>query len=333
MSAGRQLFDFVPGLVLAAGVTVIAMVIERLELSWLGNAWMDALVFAILLGTAIHTGFGLHARARSGVRFASKGLLELAIVCLGASISFATIKQAGAHLVVAVIAVVMLSLILSYGIARMLGLSDKMATLVACGNSICGNSAIVAAAPVIDAEPEDVASSISFTAALGIVVVLLLPLIFKLAGITAWQYGVVAGLTVYAVPQVLAATYPIGAASVQIGTIVKLMRVLMLGPVVVLLGLRSGKASGKRPALKDMLPWFIVGFLAMMTLRSFDLIPTAALEPLRTASTILTIVAMAGLGLSVDLRSVLTSGGRVLAAGTASLLLLGGLSAMTLHFM
>jgi uncharacterized integral membrane protein (TIGR00698 family) len=331
MSSIRRVIDFGPGLALAALVTLLAWGVERLVVHVVGNPFVDALVFAILLGTALHTGFGLHPKARAGVQFASKSLLELAIVLLGASISFRTIEAAGGRMIVVVAAVVLLSLVISYTLARLLGLPDKLATLVACGNSICGNSAIVAAAPVIDARPEDVASSISFTAALGILVVLLLPLSVTVLGLNQWQYGVAAGLTVYAVPQVLAATHSIGAASVQIGTVVKLMRVLMLGPVVILLGLRSGRMSGKRPALRDMLPWFIIGFLLMMCLNSLQLIPTAALQPLHTASTILTILSMAALGLSVDLRSVMTAGGRVLAAGTLSLIALGCLSAIALQ--
>lgn len=323
-------FGLVPGLLATLAITLVALVAEHLEHALLGYVWVDALVFAILLGTAIHTIAGLHPALQDGVRFASKTLLELAIVLLGASVSFATIRQAGGHLILAVIAVVLMSLIASYGLARLVGLPDKLATLVACGNSICGNSAIVATAPVIDARPEDVAASISFTAALGILVVVLLPLGFAALHAGQWQYGVFAGMTVYAVPQVLAATYPIGAASVQIGTIVKLMRVLMLGPVVILLGLRSGMTGGQRPALRHLLPWFIVGFFVVVVLHSCDLIPAAALAPMQAASAFLTIVSMAGLGLSVDLRSVMTSGGRVLAAGALSLLALGSLSLIAL---
>ncbi|MET0446531.1 MAG: putative sulfate exporter family transporter [Pseudorhodoplanes sp.] len=331
MSSIRRIVDLGPGLALAALVTLVAWGVERLEVHVLGNPFVDALVVAILLGTTLHTGFGLHPRARAGVHFASKSLLELAIVLLGASISFRTIEQAGGRMIAVVALVVLLSLVISYTLSRLLGLPDKLATLVACGNSICGNSAIVAAAPVIDARPEDVASSISFTAALGILVVLLLPLCVTVLGLNQWQYGVAAGLTVYAVPQVLAATHTIGVASVQIGTVVKLMRVLMLGPVVILLGLRSGRVNGRRPALRDMLPWFIIGFLLMMGLHSFDLIPAATLGPLQTASTVLTVLSMAALGLSVDLRAVMTAGGRVLAAGTLSLIALGCLSAVALH--
>ena len=114
-----------------------------------------------------------------------------------------------------------------------------MSILVACGNSICGNSAIAAVAPIIDADGDDVASSIAFTAVLGVVVVLGLPFLVPLLKMSLTQYGVLAGLTVYAVPQVLAATLPIGALSNQVGTVVKLVRVLMLGPVVLGLSLIS----------------------------------------------------------------------------------------------
>ena len=110
-----------------------------------------------------------------------------------------------------------------------------MSVLVACGNSICGNSAIAAVAPVIGARADDVASSIAFTAVLGVVVVLGLPLLVPVLDLSLTQYGTLAGLTVYAVPQVLAATVPVSAISAQLGTLVKLVRVLMLGPVVVLL--------------------------------------------------------------------------------------------------
>src|SRR6185503_5950264 len=131
--------------------------------------------------------------------------------------------------------VVVVALGASYGLCRVLGLPKRMAVLVACGNSICGNSAIAAVAPVIGARGEDVASSIAFTAILGVIVVLALPLLVPLLALTDTQYGILAGLSVYAVPQVLAATMPVGMVSVQIGTLVKLLRVLMLGPVVLVL--------------------------------------------------------------------------------------------------
>jgi len=210
-----------------------------------------------------------------------------------------------------------------------LRLPTRMALLIACGNSICGNSAIAAVAPVIGADSEDVAASIGFTAVLGVVVVLGLPLLGVAMHMSGLQFGALAGLTVYAVPQVLAAAAPVGATAVQMGTLVKLVRVLMLGPVCVVLSLTSAglreKAEEGLP-LHHLVPWFIIGFLALAGLRSAGAIPHAALAPMGTAATLLTVVSMAALGLGVDVRTVAQAGGRVTAAVVLSLMVLGAIS-------
>jgi uncharacterized membrane protein YadS len=125
---------------------------------------------------------------------------------LGGSVSLAAIVASGPLLLGAIVATVIAAIASSYSISRLLGLPARLSILIACGNSICGNSAIAAVAPVIGADSDDIASSISFTAILGVVMVLGLPLLIPLLGLSATQYGVLAGLTVYAVPQVLAAT-------------------------------------------------------------------------------------------------------------------------------
>lgn len=330
MSPSSRLLEILPGIAASVAITVLAWGMVSLEKAVIGFEIIDGLVFAILLGTMLQTFVGLPARLHAGIAFSSKVLLEFAILLLGASVSIATVAEAGTTMIVIVMGTVLLSLVTSYGICRMLGLHDQLATLVACGNSICGNSAIVAAAPVIGARPDDVASSIAFTAALGIVVVLVLPPLFAVTHLTEWQYGVLAGMTVYAVPQVLAATTPVGAVSVQVGTIVKLMRVLMLGPVVLLLQLKRDAEHPTQISLAHLVPWFIVGFFAMMGLRSFDLIPPQAATAARESSSVLTIVSMAALGLSVNMRTDFASGGRVLLAGLLSMLALAFMSAIGL---
>jgi uncharacterized integral membrane protein (TIGR00698 family) len=217
----------------------------------------------------------------------------------------------------------------------MLGLPLRMAILIACGNSICGNSAIAAVAPVIGADGDDIAASISFTAVLGVVVVLTLPLLVPILQLSLTQYGVLAGLTVYAVPQVLAATLPIGALSNQVGTVIKLVRVLMLGPVVLGLSLlardlrtdpRVDRANRRSPDLHELVPWFITGFLVVLIVRSLGLIPQSALPTITHAAATLTTISMAALGLGVDVRVVAKSGVRVTLAVTASLIILGLIS-------
>ncbi|UYC22079.1 putative sulfate exporter family transporter [Xanthomonas sp. CFBP 8443] len=313
---------------MATGVAALALLTERMQLRWLGRPWIDALVFAIVLGTVLRTALRLPAPVHAGIAFAAKLPLEVAIVLLGASVSFSAVGAAGGLLLGLIAAIVLLAIGIGYGIGRLLGLPARLATLVACGNAICGNSAIVAAAPVIEADSDEVAASIAFTAALGIVVVLALPLAVPLFGLDQRHYGILAGMTVYAVPQVLAATLPVGAVSAQVGALVKLMRVVMLGPVMLLLGLTAGRPGAARVPLHRLLPWFVLGFIGMMLLRSSGLLAPALADAMQRGSALLTLVAMAALGLSVNLRSVLASGGRVLAAGTLSLLALAGVSAL-----
>ena len=230
-----------PGLLLCSAVTLTAMALQAGEEALFGRAWLETLVLAILIGTAVRTAWTPGARWHAGVAFGAKTLLEVAVVLLGASLSVGTIMAAGPRLLAGIAGVVAAAILLSYGIGRVLRLPRRMALLVACGNSICGNSAIAAVALVIGADSEDVASSIAFTAVLGVIVVLALPLLVPLLRMTGLQYGVLAGLTVYAVPQVLAATAPIGLVAVRIVTLVKLVRVLMLGPVVLGLSLVASR--------------------------------------------------------------------------------------------
>ena len=317
------------GMALCVLVTLIAVTIQALEETLVGHPYVEAIVLAILLGTAIRTLWEPGGRWRAGIAFSAKQVLEVAVALLGASLSIAAIAASGPVLLVAIVTVVILSLAVSFGISRSLGLPVRLSILIACGNSICGNSAIAAVAPVIGASTDDVASSISFTAVLGVIVVLGLPLLIPLLHLSETQYGVLAGMTVYAVPQVLAATVPAGLVSTQTGTLVKLIRVMMLGPVVACIAvfarnLRGDRSSGaiEPNSFFKTVPWFIVGFFALATLRSLSLIPDGAVFPLQRIASILTIMSMAALGLGVDLRVIGRVGGKVTAAVTLSLLFL-----------
>ncbi len=315
-----------PGLALCGLVTVAAFALESLETHLFGRAWLESLVLAILLGSIARTFYSLNPRFDAGIRFGAKMVLEIAVVLLGVSVSAGAILDKGADLIGGIAIVVAIAILGSYCIGRAAGLPSKMAILIACGNSICGNSAIAAVAPVIDADGKDVAASIAFTAVLGVVGVLVLPLLVPLLSLSPVQYGIFAGLTVYAVPQVLAATGAVSMTSAHIGTLVKLVRVLMLGPVVLVLSLLGRKESGQRPPLSQMVPWFIVGFLLLMVLRSFALIPQFAIQPSQISANFLTIMSMAALGLGVDARSVLKAGGRVTMVVILSLLVLSVIS-------
>lgn len=310
-----------PGVMLCLLVTLAAIGLTSIERDVIGHVWLEPLVLAILLGAAVRTAWTPDTRFKAGIDFSAKTLLEVAVVLLGASVSAATLSSLGVGFVLRIFALVALAIVVGFGVGRALGLNPRMALLVACGNAICGNSAIAAVAPVIDADGKEVAASIAFTAVLGVIVVLALPLLGGLIHLNGLQYGALAGLTVYAVPQVLAAAAPFGAIATQTGTVVKLVRVLMLGPVILALSLifRNRAPGAAKPGLSRLLPWFIIGFLVMIGLRSFDLIPQAALAPMAAASGLLTVVAMAALGLQTDIRAVARAGGRVVVAVILSL--------------
>ncbi len=316
---------------------------QSLEVRLFGDAWLESLVLAILIGTLVRTLWTPSHTWHRGIDFSAKFLLEVAVVLLGASVSAAMIASAGAAFLFGIAAVVIMAIAASYGIGRLMGLPRRMAILVACGNSICGNSAIAAVAPVIGADSDDVATSIAFTAVLGVMTVLGLPLIGEVLHMSAVQYGALAGLTVYAVPQVLAAAAPMGAVAIQLGTLVKLIRVLMLGPVCLALSIGTGTlreqtdepepmvTAGDRPKaglppLHRLVPRFILGFLALVALRSVDAVPHAALPSIATTASLLTVVSMAALGLGVDIRVVAKAGPRVIFTVTASLVSLGLIS-------
>ena len=331
--------SLLPGVALAIAVTAAAEAVQQLEIQLLGRAWLESIVLAILVGTIVRSLWTPSPRFFSGINLSARTVLEVAVMLLGASISTQRIMQIGPGLVCGIAGVVVGALACSYGLGRLFGLSKHISLLVACGNSICGNSAIAAVAPVIGAKPADIATSIAFTAVLGVVVVIGLPLFIPILQLSNTQYGVLAGLTVYAVPQVLAATVPIGPTALQIGTIVKLVRVLMLGPLLVLLSVGKSygqevdaiSGRGARVNWTSVVPWFIIGFLLLSLARSTGMIPTSWLDPINSVSTSLTIVSMAALGLGVDVRTVARAGSRVIVTVTGSLVLIAAIAIGMIH--
>jgi len=315
----QRVTTLVPGVVVAVVVSFVSIGLGRVEEVLLGRAIIEPLVLAILVGMIIRTFRGKRDREEPGVRFVAKPVLEVAVAILGATMDIPRLFASGPMLALGIVVLVALALAIGYGVGRLVGLPKNLAILVATGNAVCGNSAIAAVAPVIEADREDVAASIALTAVLGVVVVLCLPLLMIPLHYNDYQYGVLAGLTVYAVPQVLAAAFAVSTLSGQVATAVKLARVLMLGPVVMFFALRRRGASGQKKSATSIVPLFVLGFVVLAALRSFHLISDDVAAWAKIVAGWLTIGAMAALGLGVDLRSVRQVGARVMAAVAGSL--------------
>lgn len=307
-----------PGLALASVVALVAHFLVGLGQGLFPYAVIEPLVAALLVGVLIRNVVRLPAATRVGSSFAAKQLLEFAVVLLGATINLQAVLRAGPALLSAVALLVVGGLTAGYTIGRVVGLPPRLAVLVAVGNAICGNSAIAAVAPVIRAEKRDIASAVALTAILGVALVLTLPILIPFLSLSHYQYGVLAGLTVYAVPQVVAASFPISQLSGQTAVLVKLIRVLFIGPVVVLFSLLYARTQVTRASWHHSVrvPWFVSGFVALMLLGSLGVLPGSATNAFREVSRVLTVIAMAALGLGVEFASIKTVG---LAAGSAVL--------------
>lgn len=333
MSTLRSLL---PGVALCTLVALTAAIVEWAEVMATGHRWLEAIVLAILIGALLRTGWPPPSRFEAGVRYTAKTVLEFAVALMGATIGFSTVIAAGLPLILGVVLTVLGAIAASFVLGRAFGLPPRMAVLVACGNAICGNSAIVAVAPAIDADRRDVATAVAFTAVLSIAIVVALPLIAIGLRLNPLAGGALAGLTVYAVPQVVAAAGPMGPVALQIGTVVKLARVLMLGPVVTCLSLaracRTKRCAQSHGAgILQYLPPFILAFIALAMLRFLGVFPDSLIRPAGAASNVLTHLAMAGLGLSVDLRSVWAAGPRMACVVTLSLLTLTAMALSLLY--
>jgi uncharacterized integral membrane protein (TIGR00698 family) len=303
---------FLPGILACTALGLLA--------AWLDPALTHGRIDAVTLGL----GLGILCRALlklpsvlgPGVDFTGRRVLEVVTCALGAAIGLSEIARMGWTGALSVAAVVCLALTLGYALARSCGLSSTLAVLVATGNAICGNSAILAIAPVVRAEKDEIASALAVTAVLGAVLVLLLPFWQGVMGLDQRQFGAVAGLTVYAVPQVLAATMPSGTVATAVGTLVKLTRVALLGPVILVFGAiwsrsRASTEAAGATLRRGWFPWYVTGFLILAAARSSNLLPEAIGSVIgRTAHAVMPVT-MAALGLQVDLKSLRAVGPRL----------------------
>ena len=336
-ASGRPIARLLPGLGLVLVLGLVAQGLAVVQQATLGRIWLEALVIALLLGVLVRNLGADLSRFEPGAAYAGKQVLELAVALLGISVDAAALAATGPRLALVIVLGVTAVLLLGFLIGRLLGLGPRLAFLVATGNAICGNSAIAAVAPVIKATRSEVASSIALTAVLGVLLVLSLPVLIPLAGLSHYQYGVVAGMGVYAVPQVLAAAFPISDLSGEIATTVKLGRVMLLGPLVLLVGLATStlgaRGGGARLRWSSALPWFVIGFVVLAVARNVGLVPDLVAQPARTLGVWLTILAMAGLGLGVRLAVVRMVGPRVGIAVIVSLALLISLTLLLIRLL
>lgn len=280
-------------------------------------------VFAILLGMLLAF-IRRPACLEPGISFSGKKILQYSIIFLGFGLNIMTVLRVGGQSVAVMLCTIAVSLLTAYLMGRALKVSANTSVLIGVGTSICGGSAIAATAPVIDADDREVAYSISTIFLFNIAAVFLFPALGRLWGMTDTGFGVWAGTAINDTSSVVAAGYSFSDAAGEMATIVKLTRTLMIIPITLLLAFwrtrqakRSGAAGGGIYSLKKIFPWFVLGFLATAVLNSTGLLPEAVSQALNEAGKFGIIVAMAGIGLNTNMKSLFKNGVRPIALGLA----------------
>lgn len=279
---------------------------------------MGALTVALMIGILWRAAAGLPGAAVPGTGFTARTLLRLGIVLMGARLDFGLVAKAGARILFLDLVMIGLGLVVIDRVAKRLGVPAKLGMLLAVGTSVCGASAVVAAAPVTRAEKDDVTLAVALCGILGTVGVLFYVVAGPLLGLTDMQLAILSGSTLHEVAQVMAAAFTWGNATGDMGTLVKLTRVVLLAPALVMLGLLSGEGARMSCSWKEPpIPWFVIGFLSMGVFGSVGIIPAMARSWLSHASIFLMATAMAAMGLNTQLQMIRKAGVRVIHAGLA----------------
>ena len=312
-----------PGVALVAAIASLAMALGRS--GWFPAHGISALTLAIVFGMVAGNTFYKYVAAASapGVTFAKQYLLRAGIILYGLRLTFQDIGRVGPAGVLIDAIVLATTFLLAYAIGtRLFKLDRKTAMLIGAGSAICGAAAVMAAEPIVRGRAEQVAVAVATVVVFGTVSIFLYPALYHftvehaLLPLSPTTYGLYAGSTIHEVAQVVAAGNAISESAANTAVIVKMTRVMMLAPfLIVLSAWLSGKgahseSSDRTTAIKQRVsvPWFAVIFVAVAGLNSLAILPTRVVDFGIQIDTALLAMAMTALGLSTHLSAIRTAG-------------------------
>lgn len=294
----------------------------------------SSLLIAIILGAIVANTVTLPAVLAPGIAIMAKRVLRIGIVLLGLKVSLGDILGLGYGVIGVVVAVVTIGIFATLWIGKMMGIPPAQRLLIGCGFSICGAAAVAAVDGSTETKDEDVATAIGLVVLFGTLMIPLVPAMTTVLGLTEFQGGLWAGASIHEVAQVVAAGGIIGSGALTVAVIVKLARVLMLAPIMVVLGIQARRnavdtGGAKRPPL---VPLFVIGFIAMVVVTSTGVLPESVAGVLTWLQGACLAAAMFALGLGVKIKNLIQVGFKpvILGAITTVIVLLVGLVGMYL---
>jgi uncharacterized integral membrane protein (TIGR00698 family) len=314
----------------AAGVAlclVASLAVWRLAaLPWNSRIQASPLTLAILAGMLLGNVAGSRLdRLHPGLRFAQQKLLRLGIVLYGIRLTLHDLYHLGPQALLLDLTVIAAVLLIGYRFGtRMLGMDPDTALLVSAGSGICGAAAVLATDKVIESESHKVSVAVATVVVFGTLAMFLYPILYPLTGFTERQFGIYTGATVHEVAQVLAAGRTVSGQVADTAVVTKMLRVLLLAPVLVIVGLARRKQGAE--SRKITFPWFVLWFLGVIAIQSLVHVSTAVRSSLIECDTILLGSAMFALGTSTRWDQLRRAGARPLLLGATLFagLVLGG---------
>lgn len=330
------------GINLVLGVAIAARFLHSLIPDPTLTKSISEILVAVIIGLYLRNWIKLGDRANPGIRFSVQRLLRFGIILLGLRLSLQDVAATGVTALILVTICITVALILAYFAGRIFQVPPRLAALIGVGTAICGNTAIVATAPVLGADDEEVSFAVATITFFGLLAVLFYPIIGHLIGLSDRSFGLWAGTAVNDTSQVVAVGAIFSGAALNVATIVKLTRNTLMAPLIVLFGLFYSRGANQKLSPKaarasrldwsKLIPGFVIGFQAMSFVRTlgvaFGVLPQDVAHPgnLQFAASLLQffddlskfliLMALAAVGLNTDLASLRRIGLKPLIVGT-----------------
>ncbi|MBZ2037154.1 YeiH family protein [Streptococcus sanguinis] len=303
---------YLPGILLSFGIAAVSIFLGGL-LPLIGSS-----VLAIVFGIVLNNSMKLPAVFQEGLSYSGKKLLQYSIIFLGFSMSIGQVSETGISSLRISLITILIAFLAAYLAGRFFKMNRVLTILIGFGTAICGGSAIAAASPILDADEEEIALSISTIFFFNILAVFIFPFLGHLLQMSDAFFGTWAGTAINDTSSVVAAGYTYSSSAGDLATIVKLSRALMIVPACLLFAAYryiKSKQSAQKTNLKQIFPWFIAWFVLASLISSLGFLPAAVIPYTKFISQWLMAMALAAIGAKVSFKQFKQAGAAPLLTG------------------
>lgn len=315
------------GLLLAIAVALVSLGLAPLI------PGINAVMLAIILGVIIYNIAPVPDHFTPGISFSSSKVLEWAIIFMAFSISLQDLRSLGGFNLSLVVLIILIVLLITLGLSRLMSCPSKTGWMVGFGTAICGSSAIAAIAPSLHDREGGSGIAIAAINLIGAAGMFLLPFLFQWVPLSETQMGFIIGSSLHSVGNVAGAGYGLENYVGDLAITVKMARVALLSPAVILFLFLIGRSSSSdRPTggTRFRLPYYLWAFIGITLLNALWPFPQSVITIFQSIGTVLLTIAMAGIGLKISFRHLYTSGRRAIGFGLVlfalNLLVIAGLA-------